>query len=217
MLIEITGAPGSGKSSICRIIGKKLDNVIFVSRYNNILYEIMHLAFYLSNYENNKKYNIIFSLILKSNNTVFHKLNIIRNVIKKLSINAMLKPKKEIYLFDEGVSHIPFNIFVDSSSIKHCKLEIINLIDLLPSPDLLLLINASKNKITNRLKNRGHNRIDLNDNEKTKIFISKSLIVRDQIINYYKNNNKKYKIINNNDSIDNAVTVAKNIVDKCYV
>ena len=101
MLIEITGAPGSGKSSICRIIGKKLDNVIFVSRYNNILYEIMHLAFYLSNYENNKKYNIIFSLILKSNNTVFHKLNIIRNVIKKLSINAMLKPKKEIYLFDE--------------------------------------------------------------------------------------------------------------------
>ena len=80
-----------------------------------------------------------------------------------------------------------------------------------------MLINASKNKITNRLKNRGHNRIDLNDNEKTKIFISKSLIVRDQIINYYKNNNKKYKIINNNDSIDNAVTVAKNIVDKCYV
>ena len=47
--------------------------------------------------------------------------------------------------------------------------------------------------------------------------LKNSFIVRDQIIRYYKNNNKKYKIITNNDSIENAAKVAKNIIKKCYV
>ena len=50
-----------------------------------------------------------------------------------------------------------------------------------------------------------------------KIFISKSFIVRDQIIRYYKNNNKKYKIITNKDSIENAVKVAKKFIENTYV
>ena len=217
MIIEITGVPGSGKSSIWRILEKKINKTKFVLGYNNIFNEIQLLVFYLYNHENNNRYNFIFSMILKSNNTLYHKLNIVRNVIKKIAIYSKYKDKKKLYIFDEGVSHLPFNVFVDSSKKNTSNIEISNFINRIPTPDLLLLINAGKKETTTRLKDRGHKRIDLSNDEKREVFISKSFIVRDQVIKYYKNNNKKYKIITNNDSIENAAKVAKNIIEKYYV
>jgi broad-specificity NMP kinase len=218
MVIEITGVPGSGKSSIYSTIENKMNDVKFISnKQKGLLNELKLFTIYAVHFHKMRYNNLILKLIIKSNNTLYHKLNIVRNVIKKIAIYSKYKDKKNIYIFDEGISHLPFNVFVDSSKKKTSNIEISNFINQIPTPDLLLVINAGKVETTRRLKDRGHKRIDLSNDEKMKIFISKSFIVRDQIIRYYKNNNKKYKIITNNNSIENAVKVAKNIIEKYYI
>jgi hypothetical protein len=127
MIIELTGVSGSGKSSIYSALENKMDDVKFISnKKKGLLNEIKLFILYALHIPNTRYNNLIIKLIIKSNNTLYHKLNIVRNVIKKISLYTMLKSRKDIYLIDEGVSHIPFSIFVDSSTKKLCNTEISN-------------------------------------------------------------------------------------------
>ena len=120
MIIELTGVPGSGKSIVFNELRKELDNIIFVTKKSFPL-EILFIFSLLFNYSIYKKYIFFIKMIFQSSNSFYHKINILRNTIIKLVLFTKYNDKDGKYLFDEGVSHIPFNIFVDSSSIKHCK------------------------------------------------------------------------------------------------
>jgi broad-specificity NMP kinase len=206
MLIEITGVPGSGKSSIYNALENEINDIIFISnKKEGVFYELKLLIYYVFNFHFTNRYNILFKTIMESNNTLYHKINITRNLIKKISLYMFFKNRKGVFIFDEGVSHIPFNLFVDSSEKELNQFSVNQCFEIIPSPDFLFIIDVNVNRVTEKLINRGHSRMKLNDAMKTKNFISKSLYIKDQIIQYYKSNTKAYKIVKNEKEIISAV------------
>ncbi len=195
MIIEFTGAPGSGKSTVIRGISELSlkDPVIFnVEKYirdhsvfklpGTIGFDIILLFNF---YKLKKKDYILlsksFSVLKKTKHKVKHKINIFRNIFKKLIINRFIQNKKEIFLIDEGLSHIPMSLFVDINS-EIVKSEVIDFFESLPKIDKLLLIDVDDLNLINRVikrGERGHKRMDFSKKENIILFMSKSRSILD--------------------------------------
>ena len=202
MIVEFSGLPGSGKSTIYNELNKNISNVTFILNNKfNIINEIYLFIFFLLNIFKTYKYIYLFKIVVKSENSLFDKFNIIRNIIKKISKFLIYKNQKGVFVFDEGISHIVFNLFVDSSSRDINEKEIKKSFNILPLPDMLFMLSADKSLIIDRLKNRGHKRIKFDDNTKVENFINKSFTIQELIKEEFKKNIEVVEIINNNANI----------------
>ena len=175
MIVEFSGVPGSGKSTVVQKIKDErifLQKAIFVDNKFSFLKDMFYIFYFLYIFQ--PQYKKLFSLIHRSDNSFLHKINLLRNVIKKISRYFFYSRKKEIYIFDEGVSHIIFNIFVDSSFKTIDKKEIEEVLELLPLPNLLICIEADKEIVLQRLESRGHKRINFDDKVKVENFVTKT-------------------------------------------
>jgi broad-specificity NMP kinase len=202
MIIEVTGVPGSGKSTIySKITGGDFSNITFIQNKFNILNELFLFFFFFYKILQTYRYFAILILIFKTNNSFFHKVNILRNIMKKISKYMLYSNKKKIYLFDEGISHIPFNLFVDNSNSLLNRGEFIDIVQLLPKVDALFIINVKKDLAISRLKNRGHKRMNLENDKESEIFIEKSSEVI-EMIKMYSINTEIIEIENSLDIVD---------------
>lgn len=206
----MTGVPGSGKSTIFNeLIKRKNTDVVFVTNKFNILRDLYFFYIFLYKFKQTHKYFFLCKIIFQTNNSLWHKINIMRNSIKKIAKYYLYKDKKGIYVFDEGVSHMVFNVFVDND--KHHivpKESVVDFIALLPSVDVLFLITVKKDLAMQRLLERGHSRMqELQDNE-TSPFVEKSFIIHDLL----KKTNIARKIIEieNNTNVLEAVISVEN-------
>ena len=105
--------------------------------------------------------------------------------------------KDGIYIFDEGISHVAFNVLINQT---HDDLDFEKFLILhkkLPFVNLIILVESDKKTISERIKKRGHRRL-LN----TPAFIDKNLEIQKTLINYYKKSNNFYKIFNNNKGLN---------------
>lgn len=211
MIIEITGVPGSGKSTLYnKVIDSNFENIKFIQNNFNIWSELFLFFFFFFKIFQTYKYFSLLVFIFKTNNSLFHKVNILRNIIKKISKYFLYKNKKGIYVFDEGISHIPFNLFVDNSSSLLNRDELIKQVSFLPKIDILFMINVDKKLTISRLKNRGHKRMNLQNEKETLVFIEKSYEVQKMMKEYYIN--AKIIDIENNTNIEESIlTIEKNL------
>ena len=190
MIIEFTGIPGVGKSTIINGISEfslKIPIIFNVEKYirdrsffklpSTIGFDIiLFVNFYKLK---SKDYSLLsksLTVLKKNNNTMFHKINILRNIFKKLVINRIIQNKNEYFLIDEGLSHIPMSLFVDINS-EIIKSEVIDFCKNLPKIDKLLLIDVHDCILIKRVIKRGekgHNRIDFSKKENVILFMSKS-------------------------------------------
>lgn len=208
MIVEFSGLPGSGKSTIYNELNKNISNVTFILNNKfNIINEIYLFIFFLLNIFKTYKYIYLFKIVVKSENSLFDKFNIIRNIIKKISKFLIYKNQKGVFVFDEGISHIVFNLFVDSSSRDINEKEIKKSFNILPLPDMLFMLSADKSLIIDRLKNRGHKRIKFDDNTKVENFINKSFTIQELIKEEFKKNIEVVEIINNNANIAKVIEI----------
>ena len=195
MIIELTGIPGAGKSTIIKLISelelryplilsveKYIKNKFFIKLPGTIGFDIILL---LNFYKLKKKDYILLSkslsILINGNNLVKHKINIFRNIFKKLVMNRFIQNKKDIFLVDEGLSHIPMSLFVDINS-HIVKNEVIDFLKKLPKIDNILLIDTDDFTLIKRVIKRGkggHKRIDFSQKKKVTQFISKSRVILD--------------------------------------
>jgi thymidylate kinase len=207
MIIEFTGLPGVGKS---RVISELIDQLkekvvcdipffLFKIKKKNLLNIFLIDILIFFNLFKLKKNDYLFLLksfkkIINDSNTFFHKINIFRNIIKSLIIFRLIEYNDEIFLLDEGTTHILFYLFsVNEKSDIICDYN--SFYDLLPKPNKLIVVDEKDNVIVNRIKLRGpdsHRRIIFNDPNILN-FVRSSR----NIIEFVKRNNKNHLVYNN--------------------
>ena len=190
MIIELTGLPGVGKSTILKGIKEYefkeaivfdvenfIKNISLFKLNGTIGYDIILLLKFYKLEKIDCKILLKSLIILKSNKNSFkYKVNIYRNILKKLIIFRILKNKEEIFLVDEGVSHIGMSLFVDIKS-EIIESKVVEFYKNLPKPDRILLIDADDSILLTRVIKRGkegHARIDFSNKNNIKLFMSKS-------------------------------------------
>lgn len=220
MIIEFTGLPGSGKSKIISELKRKADiNVIY--DLNFYLFKIKKTSYLKTllidflifiNIMNLKKKDI--SLIMKiindnilNRNSFFHKINIIRNIVKCLICFRLIENKNETFILDEGPNHILFYLFSNNDFIAQ-KSDYEYYYKLLPKVDKLIIVDETNNVIINRLKSRGpkaHRRMRF-DNLSIKNFVISSR----NVVEYIKAKNMNSLIfINKNSNKINLTEIIK--------
>tara|TARA_B100000787_G_C16198685_1_gene302927 strand:+ start:6471 stop:7154 length:684 start_codon:yes stop_codon:yes gene_type:complete len=195
MIIEFTGIPGAGKSTIINGISElslKIPIIFNVEKYirDRSFFKLpgtigFDIILFFNFYKLKRKDYLLLSrsltVLKKNNNRILHKINILRNIFKKLVINRFIQNKKEYFLIDEGLSHIPMSLFVDINS-EIIKSEVIDFFKNLPKIDKLLLIDADDLSLIKRVTIRGgkgHKRIDFSKKENVVLFMSKSRDILD--------------------------------------
>ena len=193
MIIEFTGAPGAGKSAIINLLAKNsnsnhlvtdiesyIKKLFLIRLPGTIGYDITLLVnFYRLKYSD---YILICKSVVQlveNNNILRHKINICRNIVKKLVINRILLSKNEHFVVDEGISHIPMSLFVDiHTEINIAKAEAFY--RHLPELNIVILVDVAYESLVERVIKRGesgHMRIDFNNRNNIESFMSKSRVV----------------------------------------
>ena len=139
-------------------------------------------------------------VLKKNKNKIKNKINIFRNILKKLVIHRSIQNKKDYFLIDEGISHIPMSLFVDINS-EIVKSEVIDFFGILPKIDKLLIIDIDDASLIERVIKRGekgHKRMDFSKKENVILFMSKSR----EVLNILKQELKPDTYMNTNTSPD---------------
>ncbi len=132
MIIELTGIPAVGKSTLIQsLINRNDGNIVvfsydmFLSHYHlhfikykplrKIVSELLLYILFIINLNNYHSYiNYYIRMLSTMKDGFFIKLNVFRNIILKFAVFNFVstKCKDLIVIVDEGISHIPFN-FID--------------------------------------------------------------------------------------------------------
>ncbi|PNX53411.1 MAG: hypothetical protein BV458_04625 [Thermoplasmata archaeon M9B2D] len=201
MIIELTGIPGAGKSTVIEKLKNTLQSrglVFDLQAYvlersllpvrGKTAYELLlYKHIFLLKSTDWKLLKNLFSVVSSSNNSLFHKINIVRNTLKKLIIYRYLKDREEIFLIDEGVTHIPFTAFVDvGKKISGEKVE--RFLRGIPPVDHLLVVDAPDDLLLERVVARGakgHRRINFTSKEDIAEFMQQSRRVLEYMKKYF--------------------------------
>ncbi|PNX52068.1 MAG: hypothetical protein BV458_10680 [Thermoplasmata archaeon M9B2D] len=219
MIIELTGVPGAGKSTVLEKLkkSKETQGTIFdIQKYvleRSILplkgkaaYELALLShIFLLTSADRRLLKNVFSLVRNSSNSLFHKANILRNTLKKLIIYRYIADREERFLIDEGVSHIPFTVFVDiGRTISGEKVEAF--MRELPPVDLLLVVDAPDDVLLDRViarGSKGHRRINFDSHEDVVAFMQQSR----KVVEYVKRHFGGHVYTNTVEDIDTGAII----------
>ena len=176
-IIEISGVSGVGKSYIISLLAKEdsiiLDTTIEKEELSDL--KLAYLFFKLKDSFEMLKLIIVIAFYLKI--TLFHKINFIRNSIKKIGKNSFLMDRKsdKYVVVDEGISHFYQNIISPNQDKNEKLIELIDrLILKIEFLNEIIIVEAPSEIIFKRLNSRGHKR--LKDEIEIKKFIQKSEI-----------------------------------------
>ena len=200
MIVEITGSTGVGKSTVSFMlkdllqkkgVSSELAHEYVLRRYcmirlssqllDTIFFDVLTSSFVILNLH--KCFVLVFLSIyysLRYGDTLFFKINILRNVIKKIGLFYCLKKNNDqnkIFILDEGPLHCVHNLFVHVGNLPDLKHMFIY-IDHLPRCDLVALLYSNLETLFVRTSARGgHRRVKDKNDENTKTFLRNSIEV----------------------------------------
>ena len=177
MIIEITGVPGSGKTSVFRdltlnkseyLMGSSLLETSIKRRFSfirnrgllKILLWIVMIANYFISFRRNYKFHLhCLRIIFKYD----RKIKAFISYFSKYSkFNLLRNYKGKKIILDEGIIHISFSLFSRSILIdKRLKDDLTKYFNLVPLPDVVYIKTPPTSEtLKKRILNRGHHRLD---------------------------------------------------------
>jgi len=221
LIVEISGAPGSGKTTLLCKVREYFARDSYVKiidwKRNKWFLDLKFLIWGGVSF-GIEEWSIIRACndIMKSSSKIpiIHRMNILRNCIKKLSVAKILKGKNKIFFIDEGTWHIPYSIFVDGNSEIVDRSQIESFLELLPMVDTLVIVKTNNlDELVNRiLRRKEHRRIDFSSLYKVKNFLIQSLQVQEIICEFWKKKNKEVIEIYNTSTFEDFYLKIKNVV-----
>jgi hypothetical protein len=203
MIIEITGAPGAGKSKYLNTVMKAVEDdafyfsitCFFMSRLKSVfstrlskhmssqMYNLLAILFFVPLVLKNFRIMWMGSvLICKSNNIIHQKIKLLRYLYLKILNHKIANYfPSTLFLFDEGVMHLVYNLFLHRDFIKPRKKDVKFLLSILPSEHSVILITNNLDVTFNQLCKRGHTRLLPVDGDRKK-FKNSIRIIEDCLI-----------------------------------
>ena len=205
MQIELIGCTSSGKTTLlrgilqaCRERGidavSGYDYVLIKASLNwvrgylarTLLIDLVSLVNCFWTWRKNYKFyfltlQILFNL--PSSISLFEKLNIARNVFKKVGIYEVIcryASDKQIVLMDEGTLNTANYLFVHVTSER--PTEFFSIFErLVPLPDVVIYLKQDESIMIERTLARGHKRIPDGSHELAKCFINRAVATFDEL------------------------------------
>ena len=197
--IELTGCTGAGKSTLAAallqarqdrevdlILGD--DFVLSQIRLNGIkprlartlLLDVSSFSACLATVRSHfELYSFAIRTVLRLPIGGFEKLNIIRNVLKKIGMYEIIRRNAsagQVVLVDEGTLHAAHNLFVHLSVPPEAE-DLATFIRLVPLPDLAVYMTQDKSVLLERTLKRGHKRVRANSDANVERFVERALEV----------------------------------------
>lgn len=194
MIVELTGIPGAGKSTVIRAMRDRYpDMVTDIDRFATGISVIGGVSRLFADFrilmkwrrltkEDTKLLRETRRILAKSGIPFVQKANIYRNVLKKLVLFRILQKEKGIFVVDEGVTHIPMSLFVDGKTSGNANAA--EVIAMLPRPDMILVIDEADDILFDRVMARGsagHRRMDFSDDAHVRLFMQQSRSVLEEM------------------------------------
>jgi len=195
MYIEITGEPGVGKS-YCS--GHLADDTYLkypiTDRILSVVFELFSLPFFLM-LVNPKILIYCVKYSFKADHRLLFKLNVFRNVIKKIvffRLTSFFSSKN--FFVDEGISHLPFLFAITDKDefITFCTLFSAYLSKL-----HLVRVSSSNEIIKSRVLARGHKRLTGKNDEYREEFFKNNRTVAILINDVMSKQVASYEVIEN--------------------
>jgi hypothetical protein len=220
MIIEFTGAPGSGKTTAIKKLLMAdtklavLSDTDFLKSHFNIppfLWGIIteDLILFSSFILNFNKFKNTFAAVLKQIKKVdtefLFKLNILRNTIKKFGKYQILKQSNAFILVDEGISHLFQNIFVGNRSKKVAYEDISSFFEeIYPFLEKVIILGETKEVLIKRNIDRKvdmHRRMKGKPKEEIDKFINEAVVILQKFEQEIKYRNHCYIYVKNTSEI----------------
>lgn len=198
MLVEVTGCSGSGKSYLLsKISGRVRVYPAVKNKIISLLFGLISIAilpFLLRPVE----FCFLLTTCSKSDKYFINRINVFRNVsikfVRHFFINRYAR-KSTIYV-DEGISHIPFILQLNPSTLK----EFYILFEDYLKKMVIVFVRTDEKRNFSRLMNRGHWRFArMSDSQKKKFFN----INKDIEKNYIKSVSNKFDFVMVNSDVEN--------------
>ena len=162
-IIELTGAPATGKSSYAKLAGVTVFKIEDLNSYKWVLpnffirlvIEIFVICVGMARLGPSSSWFFLKRSLAESPSLLL-RLNIFRNTLRKFGVDALIRIrifKTDIYI-DEGISHIPFNF----PSTEFSNLEP-RLRPYLKKLQVHYLASPPESVLIERLRVRGHKRL----------------------------------------------------------
>jgi hypothetical protein len=199
MQVEFTGCTGTGKTTLvrsvletCRLQGiaavQSEDFILGLVRLNRIkprpartlLIDLMTLSAALLAWRTHGAF-YAFSLrtVLGLQTSVLEKLNLIRNVLKKIGTYEIVQRfnrERTLILVDEGTVHAAHNLFVHLCCEPDWK-RVKQFVELIPLPEVAVCVTADEAAVIARTLRRGHKRIRNGTRQNVELFVRRALAV----------------------------------------
>jgi len=204
MIIEFIGTTGAGKTTLvnnvladCREQGIDIligaDFVLEQSRLNwikskfarTLCLDLLSSFACLATWRNNFEFYAFASrVIMRLPVAWFEKLNLARNVLKKIGIYEIVRRRgsdRQIVLVDEGTLHAAHNLIVHVSVRTNAN-DLVAFVRLVPLPDVAICVTQSESVLIERTMKRGHKRIPSLSYANTEIFVKRALDTFDKLV-----------------------------------
>jgi thymidylate kinase len=112
------------------------------------------------------------------------RLNLLRNVLKKLGIDAIVRARRtgqQIILLDEGALHIAHNLFVHVAAGPPMD-AIPAFVKSIPLPDFVVYLRQPESTLIERIVKRGHSRIANLSHENAAVFVRRAVATFDTLV-----------------------------------
>ena len=204
MQIELIGCTGAGKSTLTRGIlqacheqGLDLllgdDFVLKQARLNGLksrlprtlLVDLAALLACLVTWRNNRHfYLFVTRLLLPLSIAPLEKLNLLRNVLKKIGIYEIIRFRstdQQVILVDEGGLQAAHNLFVHGSVQVKAE-HLATFARLIPLPDVIVYLRQPASVLIDRTIKRGHKRIPDRSYSHVARFINQAVATFDKLV-----------------------------------
>jgi hypothetical protein len=149
-----------------------------------LLVDLATLSACLVTWRNNLKFYLFATrLLFKLPIALFEKLNLLRNVLKKIGIHEIIRFRsadQQVILVDEGVLQAAHNLFVHDSvqvEVEHLA----TFVRLIPFPDVIVYLRQPESLLIDRTMKRGHKRIADRSYHNVARFVKQAVATFDQL------------------------------------
>ncbi len=159
-LIEFVGLPGTGKTTLAKYVVKLLreEGYLAVNVTTNHGIMIKHIFALLFIFRKPAySFNTFFKLLKTRQKTLIDLRSVLTNWFYKSELFCRYSRRRGIYVFDEGPFHGIYSVLYSARGALSNK-DMLDMMTMLPKPDLIFHIKAEPKSIIKRLLDRGGSR-----------------------------------------------------------